>query len=48
MGKAPLQAHAQDQGCWNLKDSCCPLGLALVPTLSCTAATADLRFCSQV
>lgn len=40
--------RSQAQGRWNLKDPCCPPGLALIPTLSCTAATADLRFCSQV
>lgn len=48
MGEALLQAHAQDQDHWNLKDSCCPLGLAPIPTLSRTSATADLRLCSQV
>lgn len=38
MGKALLQACAEDEDHWKLRDSCCPLGLAPIPTLSCTSA----------
>lgn len=47
-GETLLQALVQDHDHWNLKDSCCPLGLAPIPTLSCISATADLTLCSQV
>lgn len=47
-GKALLHACAEDEDHWKLRDSCCPLGLAPIPTLSCTSATAGLRLCPQV
>lgn len=48
-GESPaerLMLKTRALGAWRILAAL--LGLLFIPTLSCTAATADLRFCSQV